>query len=132
MRIFYTGENIRTDWNIADYGIDFDYMEFGDRHLRMPLFLFYRHHEIITKNQVNPQDIHTKTYKENTAHTHTIPTNTTREKFCGIVVSNDGWGLMDMLRTDFFHILNSYKQVDSGGRWNNNIWICYALISSIS
>ena len=125
VRIFYTGENIRTDWNIADYGIDFDYMEFGDRHSRMPLFLFYRHHEIIMKNQVNPQDIHTKTYKENTAHTHAIPTNTTREKsrekFCGIVVSNDGWGLMDMLRTDFFHILNSYKQVDSGGRWNNNI-----------
>lgn len=37
VRIFFTGENIRTNWNVADYGIDFDYMDFGDRHLRLPL-----------------------------------------------------------------------------------------------
>ncbi|WP_281650800.1 hypothetical protein [Helicobacter bilis] len=36
VRIFYTGENIRPDYNIADYSMDFDYIEFEDRHLRLP------------------------------------------------------------------------------------------------
>ena len=107
MRIFYTGENIRTDWNIADYGIDFDYMEFGDRHLHMPLFAIYnkaQESNLMTRHKANIQSLCQNT-----------------KKFCGMVVSNSGYGVMDMLRSDFFHILNSYKQVDSGGRWNNNI-----------
>ena len=107
VRIFYTGENIRTDWNIADYGIDFDYMEFGDRHLHMPLFAIYnkaQESNLMTRHKANIQSLCQNT-----------------KKFCGMVVSNSGYGVMDMLRTDFFHILNSYKQVDSGGRWNNNI-----------
>ena len=41
VRIFYTGENVRTDFNVADYGVDYDYMDFGDRHLHYPLFVLY-------------------------------------------------------------------------------------------
>lgn len=29
VRIFCTGENLRTDWNLADYGIDYDLFDFG-------------------------------------------------------------------------------------------------------
>ncbi len=35
VRIFYTEENIRPDYNITDYSMDFDYMDFYDRHLKI-------------------------------------------------------------------------------------------------
>ena len=41
IKIFFTGENVRTDWNVADYALDFDLMEFGDRHLCLPLYMLY-------------------------------------------------------------------------------------------
>ena len=40
-RIFYTGENIRTNWSFADYALDFDFMEFGERHLYFSLFWLF-------------------------------------------------------------------------------------------
>lgn len=92
VRIFQTGENIRTDWNLADYGIDFDYMDFGDRHLRCPLM------QVLNERPLNK-----------------------REKFCAYVVSNGGLRGIRYLREDFFDKLNSYKKVDSGGRHRNNI-----------
>ncbi len=93
VRIFVTGENVRTDFNVADYGIDFDFMDFGDRHLRLPLFS-----EIKENRPLNP-----------------------REKFCAYIVSNGGLRQIRLLREDFFDKLNGYKKVDSGGHHRNNI-----------
>ena len=42
IRIFTTGENIRTDWNLADFGIDYDLLCFGERHLHYPLYFSYQ------------------------------------------------------------------------------------------
>ena len=101
VRIFITHENVRTDWNLSDYGIDFDYMEFGDRHLRVPYFYYHllgRDEEILKSREILE-----------------------REKFCGIVISNGGYGVMDLVRNEFFDIISRYKKIDSGGRWNNNI-----------
>lgn len=96
VRIFQTGENIRTDWNLADYGIDFDFMDFGDRHLRLPHYcMFVQEHN---KRPMNK-----------------------REKFCAYIVSNGGLRGIRYLREDFFKKLNTYKKVDSGGRHRNNI-----------
>ena len=39
VRIFYTGENLCPDFNAFDYGIGYDYMEFGDRYCRFPNYL---------------------------------------------------------------------------------------------
>ena len=33
-RIFYSGENITPDFNVYDYAISFDYLDFGKRYLR--------------------------------------------------------------------------------------------------
>ncbi len=93
VRIFYTGENVRTDFNVADYGIDFDFMDFGDRHLRKPLSCN------INKNR---------------------PLNK-REKFCAYMVSNGGDANNPLFRDKFFDKLSLYKKVDSGGIWRNNI-----------
>ncbi len=93
VRIFYTGENVRTNWNIADYGIDFDFMDFGERHLRMPLWGQFSNRKI------------SKPIKFKKA-----------KKFCSLLVSNGGqW------RDEAFRILNTYKRVDSGGAWENNL-----------
>src|SRR3989344_2414293 len=39
VRIFYTGENISPNFNLCDYALGYDYMTFGDRYYRMPLYL---------------------------------------------------------------------------------------------
>ena len=101
VRIFYTPENIRPDYNIADYSIDFDYTTFGDRHLRLP-FAFW---SFYGKSQQETMDNRISLLPQKT-------------KFCGFVVSNNG--LTDK-RDAFFDALNTYKHVDSGGRWKNNI-----------
>ena len=96
VRIFFTHENHRTDWAISDYGIDFDFMDFNDRHLRLPLSFLNEHlySEILNNRNIKGRD-----------------------KFCGMVVSNG----ISKERLLFFDILGRYKKVDSGGRWNNNI-----------
>ncbi|MDR2657097.1 MAG: hypothetical protein LBB86_04650, partial [Oscillospiraceae bacterium] len=40
LRVFYTGECCTPDFNACDYAIGFDYIDFGDRYLRLPLYLF--------------------------------------------------------------------------------------------
>lgn len=95
VKIFFTGENVRTDFNVADYGIDFDYMDFGDRHLRLPLFVLSDFNEKRTLNK--------------------------REKFCAYLVTNGGNRNNPLLRERFFDKLSEYKQVDSGGKHRNNI-----------
>ena len=101
VRIFQTGENIRPDYNIADYSIDFDYIDFEDRHLRVP-YIFWTSYD---KQQQDEMDNRVKWLNK-------------KEKFCGFVVSNKA---LTHKRDMFFEALSKYKRVDSGGRWKNNI-----------
>ena len=99
VKIFYTGENTRIDWNLYDYGIGFDYMDFGDKYLRMPLFYIY--------DCVNECRNLNK-----------------RDKFCSYLVRHSGaflWEKSGGFRDRFFDKLSEYKCVDSGGGWRNNI-----------
>ncbi|WP_285818257.1 glycosyltransferase family 10 domain-containing protein [Helicobacter bilis] len=101
VRIFHTGENIRPDYNIADYSMDFDYIEFEDRHLRLPHMFWVFCDEMRQKEMDNRISLLDK-----------------KEKFCGFMVSNNA--LTDK-RDMFFEALSKYKRVDSGGRWKNNM-----------
>lgn len=101
VRIFYTAENIRPDYNVADYSIDFDYIEFEDRHLRLP-YMFWGFYDGIRQKEMDNR----------------ISLLDKKEKFCSFVVSNKG---LTNKRDDFFEALSNYKKVDSGGRWKNNI-----------
>lgn len=98
IRICYVGEHICTDWNLADYGIDLDMMDFEDRHLYYPLYFLYQ------------SDLKLAIKK------HLLDDK--RENFCGFMVSN---GSGDKIRGEFFEQLSEYKKVDSGGRYKNNI-----------
>ena len=103
VRIFYTGENCRADFNFCDYAITFDYLDFGDRHLRYPLYL--RNLAGLDKNSAIFQK-------------SDFGGEFAKRKFCSFVVSN---GKADDLRGAVFEALNAYKRVDSAGKFKNNV-----------
>ncbi|RDU53050.1 alpha-1,3-fucosyl transferase [Helicobacter sp. MIT 00-7814] len=104
VRIFYTAENLRADFNFCDYAISFDYLNFEDRHLRYPYYLFTQSFREVAKSEQNGIYSYGKEACE--------------RKFCSFVVSN---GKADSIREDFFELLSAYKRVDSGGKYKNNI-----------
>ena len=103
VRIFYTGENVRPDYNLTDYAISFDYAVFEDRHIHAPLIFF---------NNYRSKDL------QNTLKTR-LHLAKDKTKFCGFVVSNSS--PFTEMRDSFFEALCDYKMVDSGGRHKNNI-----------
>jgi alpha(1,3/1,4) fucosyltransferase len=98
IRIFYTGENIRPDFNECDFALSFDHSK-DDRNLRLPLYVLYNDYPLLLNRQV-PDDLLNH-----------------KSKFCCFVVSNPETSI----RNDFFRMLSNYKAVDSGGRYLNNI-----------
>lgn len=102
IRIFISPENISPDFNLCDYAMGFDYMDFGDRYLRRPNY-YGREADL-----------------ELCIHKHQLPIPKKTE-FCSFVVSNGQYA--DSRREDFFHLLSKYKKVNSGGRFLNNIGI---------
>lgn len=100
VKIYFTGECIVPDFNLCDYAMAFDHINFGDRYLRVPLYevLHYKSKYQILIDGTVPE-------KEKT-------------DFCGFVVSNDQ-GMKE--RQQMFNLLSTYKKVDSGGRYMNNI-----------
>lgn len=106
VRIQYIGENICPDFNLYDYAIGFNEISFNDRYLRYPLYaLAYREEFEVAL------DKHKKVNRKENK----------KSGFCSFVVSN---GYEEDFRTRFFHELNRYKKVDSGGRFLNNIGEC--------
>lgn len=103
IRIFYTGENISPDMNACDYAIGFDHFELGDRYIRYPLYLALYEKDV---NAMLSKNIE-------------VNQSLTQRKFCSMVVSHSTFA--DPARKDFFEKLSEYRQVDSGGRYLNNI-----------
>ena len=102
VRIFYTGENVVPNFNYCDYAFGFNYIEFEDRYMRLPLWrMFY--HEALSRALHKPK----------------LDEKALERKFCAIVVSNTKQ--TDGFREEFFEKLNQYKQVDSGGKYKNNV-----------
>jgi hypothetical protein len=104
VKIFFTGENITPDFNACDYAIGFDWLDFGDRYLRYPLYYTY-------SNETN--------YAMENKHKCDVKKELEIKKdFCSITVSNDDRNPIFKL---LFERLSEYKKVDSGGKWMNNI-----------
>lgn len=104
VKIYQTGENIVPDFNACDYAIGFEWMDYEDRYIRFPNYMFYDV-DLLHKME----------------HKHELPENwdITVEKpdFCSFMVSNH----RNPKRNETFHRLCNYKKVDSGGRYLNNI-----------
>lgn len=102
VKIFYTGENFTPDFNLYDYAIGFDYLEFDDRYLRFPIWL-----------------TQTDTIKKaNIKHLEVLPSSTKRD-FCSFVVSNNRYA--HPIREAFFDKISNFDFVASGGTFRNNI-----------
>ena len=95
-RIFYTGENITPDFNVYDYAIGFDYLDFNNRYLRVPIYHF------LSKLR----------------HRAPLPQSPQEREFCSFLYSNGAY--CDDIRIKFFHKLSKYKKVNSSGRLLNN------------
>lgn len=104
VRIFVTGENIRPDFNVCDYAMGFDYMEFGDRYIRFPMLGFWYNRDSWFKDASNKHIFEDSILK-------------TKPFFCNFIYSN---GDTEVPREMFFNLLSEYKRVDSLGRFLNN------------
>ena len=100
VKIFYTGENQAPDFNLCDYAFGFEYMEFEDRYMHLPLWAL----DIKDANAM--------------LHKHEHIDLSCKTDFCSFVVSNPH-GNED--RAQFMDELSKYKTVHSGGRWRNNV-----------
>ena len=104
VKIFFTGENIVPDFNLFDYAMGFHYIDFEDRYLRLPLYALYSRDKVI-EPALNK-------------HTYTDEYYLSKKKFCNRVVSNP-YAMGE--RDHMFLKLNEYKEIDSGGKYRNNV-----------
>lgn len=96
VKIFFSGENIGPDYNNCDYSMCHDFMN-DERHYRLPLYILYGgYYELINK---------------------IVDDTLLNRNFCNFIVSNSSC----VVRNNFFQKLSKYKNVDSGGRFMNNI-----------
>ena len=103
VRIFLTGECVTPDFNICDYAMGFDHIQFGDRYCRVPLIkLFKDAYSTFLKPRPDAQGILNN-----------------KTGFCAYVMSNTKSSAPE--REIIFNALYEYKQVDSGGKWENNV-----------
>lgn len=103
IKIYFTGENDVPNFNLYDYGISFHDLNFGERHLRFPLYIMYNGFKSLS-------------------YPKQISRNLAKRKFCNFVYSN--YKAVDPFRDYFFKELSKYKKVDSGGKHLNNIGGC--------
>lgn len=101
IKLFYTGECITPNFNLCDYAMGFDFIDFGDRFFRLPLFILYDREGNYTTNKAR------------------LPSgDASKSGFCNYIYSNKN--AMEE-REMFFHMISQYKKVDSAGRHLNNI-----------
>lgn len=98
-KVFFTGENIRPDFNKCDFAFSFDIIEDEPRNYRLPQYYQYYNPEgLLDKPDID------RILKEKT-------------RFCNFIYSNPNCPK----RNNFFKKLSKYKRVDSAGRFWNNI-----------
>ena len=111
-RIFYSGEAVLPDFRHCDYALTPHYLE-DPRHLRLPLYVLYASPgNLLSVSLANPGPPPRLLEEPKQVLAR-------KTKFCGFVVGNVGRKAQK--RIEFFHRLNRYKPVDSGGRALNNI-----------
>ena len=106
IKIAYYTENNIPDLNDADYAIADPHIHYFDRYLKYS-YIFGISHYFKNKERYNliRQNIVNNSIK--------------RKKFCGAVISNHA--KYSSFRLHFIEQLNKYKNIDMGGKYNNNI-----------
>ena len=102
IKIFISGEQQTPDFNVCDYAVGFDFINFGDRYFRLPLM--YQTKYICELNRLSNIEYYGQDF--------------CKRKFCSFVYSNKE---SDDIRELIFNELSKYKKVDSGGKIANNL-----------
>ena len=103
VKIYYMGENLTPDFNLYDYAIGFDRINFDDRYFRLPLYRLYQR-----KEDGRPAD---EIFWQSELVRKT--------KFCNFLYSND-WRASEQ-RIQLLEAIEAYKHVECGGKIRNNI-----------
>ncbi|PUD51498.1 fucosyltransferase, partial [Helicobacter pylori] len=130
-RVFYTGENEVPNFNLFDYAIGFDELDFRDRYLRMPLYYDRLHHKAESVNDTTaPYKL-----KDNSLYTLKKPSHHFKENhpnlcavvndesdplkrgFASFVASNPN----APKRNAFYDALNAIEPVTGGGSVKNTL-----------
>ncbi|MBM0599592.1 glycosyltransferase family 10 domain-containing protein [Helicobacter pylori] len=130
-RVFYTGENEVPNFNLFDYAIGFDELDFRDRYLRMPLYYASLHYKAESVNDTTaPYKLKdnslyalkkpTHHFKENHPHLCAVVNNESdplKRGFASFVASNPN----APIRNAFYDALNSIEPVTGGGSVKNTL-----------
>lgn len=102
VKIIYSAENFAPDFNLFDYAIGFEKLDYPGRYLYFPNYLMNLKYE---------NDLEKAKKKH-------LETEIQKNDFCSMVVSS---GSKEQTRIRFFEELCKYKKVNSGGKYLNNI-----------
>ena len=103
IRIYVCGECVSPNFNTSDYAAAFDRMVYDDRNHWFPLIKLYVDAYAVLKNPRPPAD----------------EIINQKSDFCAYVMSNTKNSSDE--RAHIFDLLNAYKTVSSGGKWQNNV-----------
>ena len=104
VKTFIIGENLVPDFNLCDYAISYNHINFGDRHFRYGGFSDDIYKFVKAKKNV------------------TLSRDLAKRKFCNFIYSDHNQKLDGVvLREKFFKLLSKYKHVDSPGVVFNNM-----------
>ena len=114
VRVFYTPENIVPDFNIADYAIGYQHLTYQDRYIRFPVYL------VDGYSAYEGDDYKSSLRLAGNKHEISDPDKFLEGKkdFCSFVYSNHKG---NDIREKFMEYISSYKRVDSGGKYKNNV-----------
>ncbi|EJC37246.1 glycosyltransferase family 10 domain-containing protein [Helicobacter pylori] len=130
-RVFYTGENEVPNFNLFDYAIGFDELDFRDRYLRMPLYYASLHYKAESVNDTTaPYKIKDNSlyalkkpshhFKENHPNLCAVVNDESdplKRGFASFVASNPN----APIRNAFYDALNSIEPVAGGGSVKNTL-----------
>lgn len=101
IKIYFTGENDVPDFNRCDYAISAHFMQFGDRYMRMPLYVLSEEYDMLEHANKN------------------ISSDALDREFCSIVISNHKNAAPQ--RTEITDAIEQYKPLAYGGLFRNNV-----------
>ncbi|NHA95145.1 glycosyltransferase family 10 domain-containing protein, partial [Helicobacter pylori] len=130
-RVFYTGENEVPNFNLFDYAIGFDELDFRDRYLRMPLYYASLHYKAESVNDTtSPYKLKDNSlyalkkpshhFKENHPNLCAVVNDESdplKRGFASFVASNPN----APIRNAFYDALNSIEPVTGGGSVKNTL-----------
>jgi hypothetical protein len=109
-KIFFTGENLRPNFNDCDLSLSFDFDDYNNKNIRLPLWYLYIDWFNV-KSYNNPEWLIPVEYLSGDNEF----TKKDKNQFCSTVFSSPYDTRFNMV-----NLLNNYKQVDCYGKIHNN------------